>query len=535
MKQPENQSKTYASLFDAIDEGKIKVPQFQRDFVWDKAQTARLIDSILKGFPIGTIILWTTRTRLRHMRDIGNFPLKEPRSGDPIQYVLDGQQRITSLYAVRKGALLTRDNTEIDYNDIVIDLQADPEDDDVVLDSPPANTDDWITVHDILNAPIKDWVANHSAYVELISDYKQKLENYSFSTVVIDEYPIEVACDVFTRINTGGKTLTLFQIMVARTFEEDRFDLAERYDELVSTETGRNLVSAGYDTIPSETILQCVSAIACESVRRQDILAISRSDFIDAWKPTIDGLFTAIDYLRSHLGAKVSRILPYNALLIPYTWFFVQKDGADVSQRENELLRQYFYWASLTNRFISGAGTKVADDIRRMRSILAGRKVRYDRHELAVEADDLTWKVFSASDAYTKAIVCLLFERGPRRFNTNGKVILDNSWLKTVASKNYHHFFPRAFLKGKGYEPWASNSIMNIVLVDDHLNKRIIGAKPPSVYISRFDRENPNLRETLKTHFINMDWGLRDDNYEKFVEERAKAIAKVLKEVLDPT
>jgi hypothetical protein len=70
MKQPENQSKKYSALFNDIDGGKIKVPQFQRDFVWYKAQTAKLIDSILKGFPIGTFILWKTKERLRHMRNI---------------------------------------------------------------------------------------------------------------------------------------------------------------------------------------------------------------------------------------------------------------------------------------------------------------------------------------------------------------------------------------------------------------------------------------------------------------------------------
>ena len=126
MKQPKNQNEKYSVLFTDIDKGRIKIPQFQRDFVWTKAQTAALIDSILKGFPIGTFILWKTNDRLRHMRNIGNIELKEPRSGDPVQYVLDGQQRITSLYAVRKGIRITRDGKKIDYKDIAIDLTIDP-------------------------------------------------------------------------------------------------------------------------------------------------------------------------------------------------------------------------------------------------------------------------------------------------------------------------------------------------------------------------------------------------------------------------
>ncbi len=114
MQQLKNDSEKYAVLFANIDSGRVKIPQFQRDFVWGKEKTAALIDSILKGFPIGTFILWKTRERLRHMRNIGNFELPEPPSGDAIQYVLDGQQRITSLYAVRKGARITQDGREID-------------------------------------------------------------------------------------------------------------------------------------------------------------------------------------------------------------------------------------------------------------------------------------------------------------------------------------------------------------------------------------------------------------------------------------
>src|ERR1019366_2302059 len=102
MQQPENQSKKYTTLFTAIDEGYIKIPQFQRDFVWDKLCTGRLIDSIIKGLPIGTFILWKTHEELRHIRNICNTTLPPTPKGDATSYVLDGQQRITSLYAVRK-------------------------------------------------------------------------------------------------------------------------------------------------------------------------------------------------------------------------------------------------------------------------------------------------------------------------------------------------------------------------------------------------------------------------------------------------
>ena len=539
MKQPENQSKKYSTLFTDIDEGRIKIPQFQRDFVWTKAQTAALIDSILKGFPIGTFILWKTNDRLRHMRNIGNIKVKEPRSGDPVQYVLDGQQRITSLYAVRKGVRITRDGKQIDYRDIAIDLTIDPSDEDEVVFEQAPNGHEYISVFRLLNATLKELFDDHGdQYLDRISEYKTSLEGYDFSTIVIDEYPIDVACEVFTRINTGGKELTLFEIMVAKTFDQERdFDLAKYYDELVSTDgDDKDLESADYDGLPAETILQCVAANASGSINRRDILKIDRDLFIDSWEPTIKGLFAAIDYLRTHLRISVSRILPYNALLIPFSWFFVQKDGHDISTDQHALLRQYFYWASLSYRFQSAVATKVADDLRKMKKILKGRKPRYDTQELKIEVDDLEWQPFSVGDAFCKAIICLLAEKGPQRLNTNGDVILDNSWLKISTSKNYHHFFPRSFLAKRGCERWDSNSLMNIVLVDDRLNKRVIRARAPSEYVAEFKKKNRNLRQALATHYIESPrkMGIWDDNYEIFVRRRAEIIAGALTDALNP-
>ena len=534
--QPENQSKKYSVLFNDIDGGQMKLPQFQRDFVWDKARTATLIDSILKGFPIGTFILWKTKERLRHMRNIGNADLKEPDRGDAIQYILDGQQRITSLYAVRKGLVFTQDGEEVNYEDIVIDLTVDPDEEEVVLDTPPKHKD-YIPVHELLNATVADLVRRYEKHIEAVSEYKTRLESYDFSTVVIDNYSIDVACEVFTRVNTGGESLDLFEIMVAKTFDQERgFDLRERYDTLVSSDDEKDLESCGYDTIPSQTILQCVASNACRSIRRPDVLKIGRDDFIDSWDPTKSGIFRAIDYLRSHVGITVSKVIPYDALLIPIAWFFAHRQGRDVTKRQSKLLQQYIYWAALTNRFGSGVGTKIAADLDKMEDILNENEPRYDPLDLKIRAEDIEWRPFKVGDAYCKAIVCLLSGKKPRRFNTDGDVILDNSFLKTGASKNYHHFFPKAFLKEKGYDPIDANSMMNIVLVDSELNKNAIRAKAPSAYIKKFGIENEDLEGTLATHFIGDPdrWGIYTDQYEVFVGKRAKRIAKELNEFLNP-
>lgn len=79
MNQPEPQGRPFSTLISDIETGRIKIPQFQRDFVWTKDKSAKLLDSIIRGFPIGTFILWKTKEQLRTVRNIGNAELPEDR------------------------------------------------------------------------------------------------------------------------------------------------------------------------------------------------------------------------------------------------------------------------------------------------------------------------------------------------------------------------------------------------------------------------------------------------------------------------
>lgn len=113
----------YADLLSQIESGTIKIPQFQRDFVWSRAKSAALLDSIVKGYPVGTFIFWHTSEQLRTVRSIGNKKFKEKPAGEYSDYVLDGQQRLTSLYAAVKGIPVPRANGKIDdFSQIWIDL-----------------------------------------------------------------------------------------------------------------------------------------------------------------------------------------------------------------------------------------------------------------------------------------------------------------------------------------------------------------------------------------------------------------------------
>jgi hypothetical protein len=539
MLQPENQTKKYDFLFNDIDTGRIKIPKFQRDFVWTKEQSAKLIDSIIKGFPIGTFIFWKTNEELRHVKNIGNVILPDPPAGEPVSYVLDGQQRITSLYAVRKGAIITKEGEQINYGDICILLDTALDSDDQIVSTEPPENGAYIPVHKLLTSDLTDLLQNYPVdQIKKIDVYKRRLTTYDFSTIVISNYPLDIACEVFTRINTGGTELTLFEIMVAKTFDNERnFDLSARYENLIDNNNhGKDLEDADFDTIPAVTILQCVSACMVSRISRKDILKLNKDDFITIWPQVMESVFSAVDYIRTVLRIPVSQLLPYNTLLVPLTYFFFKNKNEPTTSLQDKLIAQLFWWASLSNRYSSAVETKMTQDLERVDCILQSQSPSYRGEELALTMDDLRYKWFSTGDAFCKAILCLYAYFIPRSFNNDGLVKIDNSWLKTSTSKNYHHFFPRAFLRAKGVPDWQANSVLKITIVDDHLNKYSIRAKAPSDYMKKFKESNRHLGETMRSHLIDdlNRFGVWRNNYEAFLEERGKKVLDELNSRLNP-
>lgn len=287
MNQPEPQSLSFQTLMSDIQKGLIKIPQFQRDFVWTKEKSAFLLDSMLKGFPIGTFILWKTKESLRTIRNLGGATLPDTPEGDFTQYVLDGQQRLTSLYASAYGLKVKREERTDDFAEIYIDLKARDDEPIVTIDINDRDENSIVRVVDLLNADIEFLASYPNNLHKQLSEYQRRLQSYSFSIILVKEAPLDVATEIFTRINVTGRPLSVFEIMVAKTFDAKRdFDLADEYDKLIE-----RLREVSYDTIPAATILQTVSSIMVKECSKKEILKLDKSTFIDIWPQTMDAIY----------------------------------------------------------------------------------------------------------------------------------------------------------------------------------------------------------------------------------------------------
>lgn len=521
---PEPQSMSFSGLMNDIERGLIKIPQFQREFVWSKDKSAKLLDSIVKSYPIGTFILWKTKEPLRTVRNIGGASLPATPAGDFVHYVLDGQQRLASLYAAYRGLKVEREERSDDFREMYVDLHA-SNDDEIILTSHDGREDNsLIRIVDLLNANLTFLTSYPKELHAKLDEYKKKLESYRFSVIMVTDASIDVATEIFTRINVTGRPLAVFEIMVAKTFDAGRdFDLAERFDRLSD-----RLRSVDYDTIPASTVLQAVSMVLTGECSKKQILKLEKSAFIDVWPGAQDAIERAVEYFRNVYRIPVSRLLPYAALLVPYTYFFFHHPDRPTSQARN-FLQEFFWRCSLGGRYSYALETKLAQDIRRIDAVLRGQAPEYD-YPVEISAEFVEkngW--FNPSRSYTKAILCLYAYREPKSFVDDSIVRISNDWLKRVNSRNYHHFFPRAFLRAHGYEEFKANHVANITIVDDFLNKKKVRDRAPSNYMREFREKNVRLRATMKTHLINLDaFGVWRDDYDVFFRKRCEAIASQL-------
>lgn len=537
MELPQPQARPFSGIMHDIENGQIRIPQFQRDFVWTLKKSAHLMDSILKGYPIGTLIFWRTKERLRTVKSIGNIKVSDPDDGDSLDFVLDGQQRLTSIFASLKGLKIKRENgKEEDFSKIYVDLSAGEDEQKVITDISNKDEKSIIKLTNLLYGGLQLLASYPPEYLNTLEEYKKRIESYNYSIIQIKDAPIDIATEIFTRINVGGKPLTLFEIMVAKTFDPVRnFDLAEKFDKLIE-----DLKPLNYETISDATVLQTISLIIEKECKRKVILKLDKQKFIDKWENAVDAIERTIEYFIGTYRIPVSNLLPYNALIAPFAYFFHHHPDKP-SGDQQKFLEDFFWRCSLSVRYSSSVEAKLAQDIKRIDQILNNEQPKYD---WSIDTSpefimDNGW--FNAGRSYIKSILCIYAYYQPKSFNDGAIVNIGNYWLKQANSKNYHHFFPKAYLKKKGIEDFYINHILNITIVDDFLNKRKIRSKPPSKYMREFlkgipqgidETEKPSkkLQEWMKTHLItDLDqFGIWNDHYDTFIRKRAQVVSNEL-------
>ena len=255
---------TIKKLIERINGGDIRIPAFQRNYVWEPDQVAFLLDSIYKGYPIGTVFLWRTEQQLNYEKNLGRYTLPKPKKSYPVNYVLDGQQRITSLFSVFQKELHPNPNDK-EWVNIYFDMKADGARQDSYFI--PLHPEDIISGRHFDVSTIFDPREFRNATKtltnieeDLILKLQEKFQSYFIPNEVFESNEKADVAIVFERINRAGTPLDAFELLAAWSWSEE-FSLIDKFEEL-----GVTIEQHGYASLSKNKEMQLSYPLCSASV-----------------------------------------------------------------------------------------------------------------------------------------------------------------------------------------------------------------------------------------------------------------------------
>lgn len=346
-----------------------------------------------------------------------------------------------------------------------------------------------------------------------INELRKVFSEYKFSIILVNKTDWEEVCDIFERINTQGQHLTVVDLMIAKTWSGEEFNLRDEL-EAFKNEIGED--------IPDITILQALSLNVCGQCRRQDILGLGSGEVKQNWEEVIESLRKSIDFLKNNINLPTLDLLPYPAQLVPLSRFFYEQGNTEPSKEQQEKLVRWFWKSGIANRFDSAVASSLEKDGEAMEQIVDGQPTEFKYSYVRRSVEDIINQQYSLRNAFVKTVICLFASETPVNPVNNTPVSYDN--FSKYKQSEMHHIFPKNHLRKQGVDDDLINSIANIMFLPANINKEGKFSDSPSEYLDEID--NSRLEEALKTHLVpNLDEsGLLENDYTQFLNYRAKQI-----------
>lgn len=344
--------------------------------------------------------------------------------------------------------------------------------------------------------------------------------NYEFSIILVNKENWDAVCDIFERINTEGLPLSVVDLMIAKTWSGQEFNLRDELEKF------KNEID---EDIPDITILQALSVNITGQCRRQDILGLESERVKNEWKQVIESIRKSIDFLYNNLNIPELELLPYPSQLVPLSRFFYIMENEEPNKEQKEKLVRWFWKSSISNRFDSAVASKLEEDCVSMGNVTQNEPVDFQYSYIRRSVEDIKNQKYSLRNAFVKTVICLFSSQNPVNPVNNAPVSHDN--FSNYKKTNMHHIFPKNYLRKQGVENDRIDSIANIMFLPANINKSGEFKDSPKEYLE--DLDNPELEEALETHLIeNLEnSGLMENNYDQFLNYRAKQILNEFEEV----
>lgn len=510
-------------VFHELEQGNMRIPRFQRSYVWERSKIVKLLNSIYHEFPIGSFFLWEADSQMEGFcRDITEFGFPKEPAASRFTFILDGQQRITSLYVALKGKELGG----TDYSNICFNLDKEifkiP-----TLKTEPNNIPAWkiFDLNEYSNLLMYYSSSGNVGLAKALMRCNEILNSYPVSIIKSKDMTLDEVVTIFERINQGGKRLSLFDLIHASVWSKD-FDLRD----LISEFNNAPAIKL-WGTVDNEIFSQSLSLNISGDCVKTHQLALKYEDCKAHWDRTTECIRLSIDFIKNQWGVQSADIIPYQNIIPIIQHYFYVIEESTVKPEHKQALTDWFWSLTFSNRYSSSTLTKMKNDADWIKELIkdpTSRRV----YTVKLLPEDLKKIRMTHRSVIKNGILCLMALQQPVDFNNGDIVTLDKTNASRQNSKENHHFFPYSLASKLGVKIDDINSVLNFAFISKHLNLQISN-KYPSQYLKEYSVSNPELQAHLSTHFINnnaYEAALNDD-FNTFINSRSKTILEEINRV----
>ncbi len=553
-------------LVNKIERGELELPEMQRRFIWRSTQVRDLLDSLYRGYPSGTILLWETNEDVPSQ----DFAFQQKESPfQKAQLLLDGQQRLTSLAAVIRGKLVNvRDRkksiellfnlehpdtlavvTEVDEDESANEEEEERISDEtdsteaelqkrinrmtfVVYTKKLAQSPHWVKVTDVFKSNNDAYFLqrtgmvnftdpNYQRYVERLTRLRD-IRKYTYRIDVLERaLSYDEVTEIFVRVNSLGTKLRSSDLALAQITAKWRGALKEFQSFQETCKQKRFNLDLGIH-------LKNLVTFASGQSRFHTVGGISLDALKKGWQESCRGMEFALNFLTENVEIDNPALLSSPFLLITLA-YYVHKRGYKLSPKEE---RDIYHWVLIANakgRYSRGSSETILDqDLATLREGGVQELTNHLRQQvgrLDITPQELERR--TQRSALFKTMFLAFRAAGAKDWHSHLAIALSHSG--TQHKLQFHHIFPKAILKGV-YESRDADDIANLCFISGKTNRKIGDTEPKEYFPRTIETSGTS---AFESQCIPTDSKLLTrENYKEFLAERRKRIAARLNQFL---
>ncbi len=494
------------------------IPKLQRNFVWDGGRATKLMDSIYRQMPIGSLCLWEMDRKsanlIRQSADV--LPTFNSKNAH-VWFVIDGQQRLSVIFQAFEAQERRNDaGREIDFSRLCFVTRPDREQESparIVYRKPIDG--ELVPVRDILAGDWRRRMPSHTKwFLKEVKDCRQRVLTYPVPVVTVQNATLEEIGEVFIRVNSQGMRITSADRAIALMGDLDVRAMAQELRQKVRDQVfaigGIDPILMGFNLIEERPKVDGdppkLNVMARRWSRRIKSNENEKARFRKLWHRYQEAFCSAVDYLHGHFPVHDESFLPSVNMLATLAVFFFHHRGQPDSFQKSEI-RKWFWATGVAQRY-SGRGyhRNIVADARLFESLAQGKRRRFVLGDRLDPVLDIQGAEYTSRSARARAFFCLLASLEPKYLENGEPISVKPSVVSHSSSKHRHHVFPQAQLK-RHFSPRVYNSLCNICFLVSRDNQQI-GKKLPRKYLAAYrDDGLRQFRRVMKSHLIPVAHG----------------------------